>query len=534
MTADVRQGVGTGYGGAGQAHVDVWALAKLPGGLREASFLTVPEATQYRLIVDVLLDQQQVSLTGVGEDGLRNLVVERLTAAAGRDTAEMLLAGFDLSARMRQLVLWGSVDAWDDRSLRPEDFLRNATRYQLTTVTAQLARVLRHFGVDDGATIAATFAPAVLVAQLDVMTATLASEPEKAAEAWAAINPTLSGMADAAASWQARLASALAGAVDERKVSVLQDTLLRYVEMWGAGVDTHSDTIAERAATLRDRSRDQWRSAALSTLGADADGERVTELVGNYLATLSTLCDWFSGPRGQARMLRRQMRDAIAPMIRGQRTLAAVGGHVSRRAELLALAGRLDAAGSDVEAWQLWATATGLFASQHLALASPQPGGSPAAVSFWDADPAPVAIRLRQQGIKATVGAAARIPDRSAGRAAARETQARQRRAIAAVRGEILARSGRRLSEWTGLDAAQLDVLLLLLAALASTRPADDGTRIASTGDGLWIVRSEPAPIGAPSAVLSTAEGRLAHPDVRLFVRSSDTSAEPVENVEVA
>ncbi len=60
--------------------VDLWQLAGLPGGLRLASYLTASGpgmAAQYRLIVDVLLDQQQQTLTGVPHDTLAALVAER-------------------------------------------------------------------------------------------------------------------------------------------------------------------------------------------------------------------------------------------------------------------------------------------------------------------------------------------------------------------------------------------------------------------------------------------------------------------------
>jgi uncharacterized protein (TIGR02677 family) len=341
------------------------------------------------------------------------------------------------------------------------------------------------------------------------------------------VKPTLDAMAEAAASWQARLASALAGAPDEQKVAALQETLLRYIEMWGAGVDTHSDAIADTATGLLDRPAEQWRAAALDTLGADAEEYRVVGLVDGYLITLVTLQRWFAGPDAQARLLRRQMRDAIAPMIRGQRTLAAVGGHVSRRAELLALAARIETAVDDATGWRLWAAGTGLYATQHFAVPSPQPSPASGPVSFWDAPPAPIALRLRQQGTRALIGRPARIPDRSAGRAAARQAHAQARRAAAEMRAAMLLRSGTRLSEWSRVDAVQLETLLHMLSALEAIRPATDGTRTASTGDGLWVVRSEPALLDEPSTIIHTPQGRLVHPNVLLHIISTSTAGQP-------
>jgi hypothetical protein len=110
------------------------------------------------------------------------------------------------------------------------------------------------------------------------------------------------------------------------------------------------------------------------------------------------------------------------------------------------------------------------------------------------------------------------MPDRSAARAAARAAASARQAAADQTRHAIQARSGLRLSGWTGLDAGQLDVLLSLLAALAGARPGQDGSRTVRTPDGRWTVRAEPAPDGAPPAVIGTPAGRLVHPDLRLTI----------------
>lgn len=502
---------------------DPWQLAGLPGGLALASYLTAGHGTgaQYRLIVDVLLDQQQHSLTGVPHDELDTLLRDRVTAQVGREHAERLLTGFSLKNRMDQLEAWQVVHVWDERPTRDEDFLRNSNRYQLTPLAAQFHRAVRRLGDDVAGSVAATFAPMVLHAQLDLMVTALGNDPAAVAAAWAVVRPTLDSMAEAAAGWQARLAGALAGAPDATKVAALQETLRRYVDMWGAGVDVHSGALGQAATQLREAGPAVWRAVALHTLGAQASDAEVAELVGQYDETLRTVLAWFAGSGAQARQLRRQMRDAIAPMVRGQRTLAAVGGHVSRRAELLALAGALEAAPDDNAGWNLWCAATGLFSARHLAMRSPQPEGAAGATSFWEALPAPVEARLRRQGPRALAGRPARIADRSAGRAQAQAAAAAAREQAARTRAGVLARSGQRLSEWTNLDPTQLDAMLALLAAVA-TAPGHSGeVRTARTGDGLWQLRAEPAPAGAPAAVVHTAQGRFAHPNIRLFISAT-------------
>lgn len=388
-------------------------------------------------------------------------------------------------------------------------------------------------GVDDQTSLAATFAPGVIVAQLAALANALGTEPTRAAEAWAVIRSTLDGMARAAQGWQATLADALAGAPDADKVTSLQETLQRYLTVWGAGLDTHSDAIAATSGVLLDRPTEQWRAVALVSVGVDADDVRVDALVPGYRATMTTLRTWFAGTDGQARRLRRQMRDAIAPMVRGRRTLAAVGGHVSRRAELLALASRLERCADDTEAWRLWCTRTGLFAARHLALDTPEPGGPAGSHSFWDAPPTAVAVRLRTQGPRSLSGSAARIPDRRLGRALARTAAATARVREAEVVSGIVQRSGTRLSSWSGLTRGQLDALLVLLAAVAAAGYGSRGPVEARTGDGRWVVRADPPLPDAPPAVVHTVEGRLVHPDVRLTVlRAPSSGPTPVASVD--
>lgn len=503
--------------------LDPWQLHGLPGGLALATYLTAPQASQYRLIVDVLLDEQQSSLTGVGIDELDVLVRARVTATAGVHVAARLLETFTLVSRMEALEAWDVVTRWDDRTGSAEytSWNRSSQRYQLQPLAAELHRAVRRLGEDSAGSVAATFAPGVLRSQLETMRAQLRVDPEAVVKAWSIVQTTLDGMVRAAADWQSRLAGALVGPAADAKVSSLAQILNRYVDMWGAGVDNHSGALSDAAVELLAAPDEHWRAAAVYSAESGAGEERLVELVRTYHVTLRTVQTWFGGSDNQARQLRRQMRDAIAPMIRGQRTLAAVGGHVSRRAELLALAGALEASPDEATAWQTWCAVTGLFSARHLPLSSPQPGGAAGGTSFWDADPAPVEARLREQGTRALTGRPARISDRSAGRAAARHAAAAEREVAAATRKAMLDRSGTYLSTWTGLDHRQLDLLLMMLADLASAGADASVERRADTGDGLWHLRAEPPAPERPSAVLHSPDGRLVVADIRLTITAS-------------
>jgi uncharacterized protein (TIGR02677 family) len=497
-----------------------WPLAGLPGGLTLASYLTAEPAAavQYRLIVDVLLDEQERILAGVSRPGLEVLLRDRLDGP--------WLATLPLDRRLDQLVDWGVADQWPGPGGVPH--------YQLTEAAARLHRAIRTLaadrgapGADPGGSVAASVAPPVLAGHLGRLAAAVPGQPGEAAQAWSVVRTTFGAMAEAAAGWQARLAAALAGAADPARVAALQDTLRRYVDVWGTGVDRHSGPIAGHTGELLDAGPAAWRPAALHSLGAAATDDQLSALLGDYRATLTGLLAWFGPGDNRARRLRRQMRDVVVPLVRGQRALAAGRGQLSQRADLLALAGALERAATDDDAWSLWCTATGLFAARHLPHPSPQPPGPAGSVSFWAAEPVPssrLAAGPPASGppvadpLAEAAGRVARMPDRSAARAAARAAASARQAAADQTRHAIQARSGLQLSGWTGLDAGQLDVLLSFLAALAGARPGQDGSRTVRTPDGRWTVRAEPAPAGAPPAVIGTPAGRLVHPDLRLTI----------------
>jgi Protein of unknown function (DUF2397) len=97
--------------------IDAWELAGFPGRLDIAAYLTADQhAAQYRVLVDVLLDAQEHSLTGISRDELLASARDRITAATDPATAERLSRpdSFDIDARMKALQHWGVVIRWQD------------------------------------------------------------------------------------------------------------------------------------------------------------------------------------------------------------------------------------------------------------------------------------------------------------------------------------------------------------------------------------------------------------------------------------
>ncbi len=233
------------------------ASGRWPGcraALTLASYLTAEPAAaaQYRLIVDVLLDEQERILAGVSRPGLDVLLRDRL--ATGRVAGQPF----------RWTAAWASswTGAWPISGPVPAACRTISSPRPRPGCTAPSARWLRTAATpvptraqDPGGSVAASVAPPVLAGHLGRLAAAVPGQPGDAAQAWSVVRTTFGAMAEAAAGWQARLAAALAGAADPARVAALQDTLRRYVDVWGTGVDRHSGPIAGHAAACWTRAR---------------------------------------------------------------------------------------------------------------------------------------------------------------------------------------------------------------------------------------------------------------------------------------
>lgn len=524
-----------------EEHADVgglWNYLGLPGQIRVATYLTAELAPIYRLIVDVMLDHQPQYLTGLPHDELVDLIHDRLRThlAADPDTLAAATAQLNLHERLARLADWGVIDSWEDKVRSDEDFTRHRGRYQLTEAAARLHREVRKLGVQQATDIAAALAPPIIAENLTRMRDNLAADPGTVAAAWSTITPTIANMADAAAGWQAKLAAALSGTPDPAKIADLSDTLNSYIAMWGSGIDTYSTDIAADARHLITATDADLRRVAVHIAGATADDTTLAAVQLEILEVLGRVLSWFDGATSQATALRRQMRDTIVPLVRNKRALAAVGGHISRRTELLNLAERLDQAPDEDTAWDIWATYTGLFAARHLSLHAPNPGTGADTTSFWDAPPTLIEAKLRRQGPRSARGRPARIHDRTAGKESARRAAALVALDEARTRSALLSHSGKPLSEWTSADhplsgpvADHLtDFLMSVDAALTDARRASDHPHqvTTTTADELWELTAD-IPDEAPDAIVHLPSGRLVYPDITLTITPATDPTDP-------
>jgi uncharacterized protein (TIGR02677 family) len=226
---------------------------------------------------------------------------------------------------------------------------------------------------------------------------------------------------------------------------------------------------------------------------------------------------WFVSDGEQApiaELLRVAMLDALNRILVAVTRLNERGlRRASREADFDALAGWF-AAADDAEARHLWDAAFGTFAARHFTeLAGDE--DVERRRSFWEAEPAAVAPRLRAAGVRASPGRPGAIADYTAAKAArVSEVRHERARATAAV-ARLAARTPCRLSELGALDGAELTQLLAALTAGLGSRPGADGTRHARSPHGRVTLG---AAADTATASIRTPHGVLHAPDLLLDV----------------
>jgi uncharacterized protein (TIGR02677 family) len=490
---------------------DPWS-AYVPGQELVPAYLVSRYAAQYRVIVEVLLAEQDTSLTGLSYDEVATAVRAHVAKHAPADAVETLMDPdvLHLDARLERLEWWQVVIRWQEPARTGEDFLRRRDRYQLTPLAARLHSFWSQADDSEEAGGDLTLAPRAIHDRLACFAEAIrhGNYPTAAAE-FQQISTLHQAMASAARGWQRTLAHSLSGGPDPGKQDLLWRTLQSYISMWGEQVDVHTPRISQLADDLIPQlTPDVWRACVRSTM-ADADDDLVAGHAQRWTHTWEALRSWFSGADGQARRLRRQLRDLVAPWARNMHILMGTGGAVTRRAELLQLAAAIERAPDEDSAWRIWDTATGAFSARHLLI--PSAALDDHSLSWARAPAAPITARFREQGTRAAVGRRVKIADYSAGRAAAR----RMRMAALAAKGEaevaLRQRSGTDLACWGAVSDAELELLLDFIGATRATSAGvdPDAPRSAVTGDGRWRITLRPPSHPGDTTTVRSSEGRL-------------------------
>lgn len=386
--------------------------------------------------------------------------------------------------RCRSLVEWGNLTA-GPQAVTGTDTDRD--RFRVTVFGGRVHRdVTSVLTAHDGAREVAREVLGLIAADLARIADTLGAartDPDTVAGLVTSVFTHHRTFTDSIADFYAHLADVLARLdLSQDEFDRLKTMLLDYVDLLDGDVTRHTPVIAARLGTLL---------APLDPLlaalpGAPVpDGTPVARSAGRTRDDWEELAAWYAADAGPRRLREAAGRALSRLLGHARQRLAPAGAGGSRRADLLTLAGRF-AESSDTQAHRLFAASFAAYPSRHLLLGPDEPDPRiGAGTSWWDADPVPVPVSLRERGDRSPRGHSARVPDPTPDRkriTALARADADARRAAAAE----LAAAGD--LNGTTVSATARELLLDRLAALlAQHRTLDTAVRIHDSDLGLCL-----------------------------------------------
>lgn len=510
------------------------ALRRALNQVAAFDYVTVENAPTYRAIMQVFFEARQ------------RYVIE-LRARDVREQLELSNLHFELATdealdrHLDQLVAWGNLaHAHDPGAVsRLEDFYKKRFVFHLTAVGEAAHRAVLEVEATAGRSGSLQ---STMLAKIRDALAALSKEGQSNSPSPDTLFRLLHDLHSAFGTLTEE-ANHFIGAIDrsdtgpaaEERFMLYKHALLAYISRFieqlrrlsgeiRAAIDAVRQSGERRLIELASRSSDLPPS-----LGHEDPAQLWRE---DQHRRWAGMCAWFQGDlaAGSPPVVDRLAQVARDAVIALTRTLVRLNERrtrpVDRAADFRALARWFTQASDDRAAHLLWSKAFGLAPARHFDLAEADHELVPPSTSWWDAPPVEVPIRLRSHGAVSTAGR----PSAAADHALAREWIAQKRRQEQRVLQEAIRRfTGRgplTLSTLGTLTSPELDVLLTFIdEALASGRRAD-GSRVARSSDGRFVVTLHPPPPEQAALVtIDVPTGRLSCLDYRIQVEDAQAHA---------
>lgn len=307
---------------------------------------------------------------------------------------------------------------------------------------------------------------------------------------------------------------------------LVRDAIVGYVSDFLSDLRAATPIVADAIAKVDSDVERLIRAAAASDPPPSFDGSDPIE---NEATRIRALWDgvraWFVGAAGapaNARFLADRAAAAITTLLRVLGRLNdARHRRISRARDFVTLARWFEAAPDDATAHRIWHGVFGLSGARHLRYPQRDEEAIEGIGSWWTSPAVPIEPRLRAIGMLDNRGRPGAIEDTSAVQALLRERieadEARRQEAVA----RFLDGGPMRMSELPALTDAEFDLILDCLAAALVTAPEPDGSIIASSVDGRYLVSVTPPPDGAPLATIWCPRGTLSGADYTLELLSA-------------
>ncbi|WP_202925786.1 TIGR02677 family protein [Goekera deserti] len=453
-----------------------------------------------------------------------------LTDLSAAEVAEALAARSlpvpqaDVEERCRSLEGWGNLvrSVRDARVATVAEFLHSRSRYQVSKLGGRVHRQVDELlRATTGVRDVAREMLGGMVGNLDrTLTMLTGPEPLDADALAAEVTAVFAAQRlfnESATDFYAYLNGVLAryDLVGEEYAG-FKDLLLGYVDLITADVARHAPAVTTRLTAL-DPHLDTLLAAldALPTM-TNADGTAGERLPGRTRADWDEFAAWYDGRAGRSgpQQLRTAAEQALGQLLtNAKRMLSASGTGVSRRNDLLKLAGWFAQADTDT-AHRLYAAAYGAYPARHLVLGPEEVGPrAGATTSWWEAEPVEVPVSLRERGDRAARGRTSRVPDTAGDREELLAQARAEAEHAAAAAAELIAAGtlhGRRV------HPAARDLVLDRLGDLfAAGQDADEPLEWTDTDLGFTLLAT-PSP-GQPTRI-SAEDGDLIVDDLTLTI----------------
>jgi uncharacterized protein (TIGR02677 family) len=490
-------------------------------------YVTAPEAPEYRALLQIFFDAKEryvieLRPRDILEEIARNgFVLE----AADEEKLEMRLA---------QLVEWGNLTRAHDtaRVATIEDFYRKRFVYHLTSLGEAAHR--------------AVLEVEAAVGQVGSLQAGMLGRIRDTLRALAEAAPDPAGRRDLAARFHdlfkdfdrlAQEANRFIGELNRRldeegdaseRFALRKQALLAYITRFVNQLRLLEGEIAAALETIETAGILPLLEAASRSADLPpgfGDENPAAAWVREQKSKWDGVRLWFVGVPGRlSSTVSRLAQAAVDAVVTLTRTLTRLNdrraGRADRKADFLTLARWFSACPDDAAAHDLWRRAFGLYPARHWHIPEDDPGLAGPGLSWWDAPPVHVPVRLRRRGSVVRTGRPSPVPDRTDDKRWIAQRRRREREETEAALARFAGCGPLRLSQLVELGAVEFDLLLALLDEVLSAPRGPASARRARTRDGrLEILLADPPEEETePSVEIRTPRGLLRCRDYRLTV----------------
>jgi uncharacterized protein (TIGR02677 family) len=486
-------------------------------------YVTAENAPSYRALLEVFVEAKEHYLIELSPADVR----ERLDHSG---LAHGLATPEELDRHLDQLDDWGNLQRFHDTAAvaRVEDFYRRRYRYRLTAVGEAAHRAVREVEATVGRSGALQTSMLLEIdAALEALVASArAGDAPPLVRALHRLRTAFESLTEEANLFLGELDRQVSSErIDEERFLAYKHALLAYLGRFVDDLRRLRPGIAERVAEAVALEPATW--LALAVAGAELPPalpgtDPSTAWIADQRERWSGVVSWFLATASAPPRVERLHAVAVDAVVRLARSLERLNERrvraADRAADFRALARWFAACPADDDAHALWAAAFGLHPARHLHLADDDPERTRPEVSWWDAPPVDVPVRLRTRGTTSRAGRPPPVLDFSDGRTWMAARRRRERAQIEAALARFSGHGALHLSDLASVSTEELDQLLALLDEALSVRRSPDGSRRARTADGrLEVVLRKPIE-ERPWVSIDTPGGRLRCCDYQLEV----------------